>query len=249
MFSSSHNPFMREEAYENSAKEVLDSGMIGVDAERMTVQGAINKSFILFGLMMITSIVSFLNPSSLFLWTGIIGGLVAVLVCSFKPHQSGTWAPIYALLEGLFVGSITAFYANAFEGIVFKAVTLTFALLFSMLFIYKSGIIKVTDKFRTGVIMATFAVLIVYLVAIVLRFFGIEMPYLHQGGTFGIGISVVIIGIATLNLLLDFDNFEKGEKFGAPKFMEWFSAMGLLVTLVWLYIELLRLLAILSSRR
>jgi uncharacterized YccA/Bax inhibitor family protein len=246
MFSSSGNPFMKEEAYRNSSNDILDSSMTGAD--RMTVQGAINKSFILFGLMMTTTVVSFMYPSSLFMWAGIIGGLVAVLVSSFKPHLSATVAPIYALLEGLFVGSITAMYAGLFEGIVFRAVTLTFALLFAMLFIYKTGIIKVTDKFRTGVIMATFAVFLVYLVNIILSLFGVNMPYLHEGGAIGIGISVVIIGIASLNLLLDFDNFEKGEHFGAPAYMEWFSAMGLLITLVWLYVELLRLLAMLAGR-
>lgn len=248
MFSSSSNPFMKEETYRSSSHEILDGGMSGVHAERMTVQGAINKSFILFGLMMITSVASYMYPSMIFLWVGIIGGLVAVLVGSFKPNLSATVAPIYALLEGLFIGTITAMYANLYDGIIFRAVTLTFALLFSMLFIYKSGIIKVTDKFRTGVIMATFAVFLVYLVAIVLRLFGIHMPYLHQGGAIGIGISLVIIGIASLNLLLDFDNFEKGEQFGAPAYMEWFSGMGLLITLVWLYVELLRLLTLLAGR-
>ena len=248
MFSSSGNPFMKEETYRNSSNDVLDSSMTGVGVERMTVQGAINKSFILFGLMMLTTAVSFVYPSPLFMWGGAIGGLIAVLVGSFKPHLSATVAPIYALMEGLFVGSITAIYAGLFEGIVFRAVTLTFALLFAMLFIYKTGIIKVTDKFRTGVVMATFAVFLVYLVNIVLGFFGINMPYLHQGGAIGIGISVVIIGIASMNLLLDFDNFEKGERFGAPSYMEWFSAMGLLITLVWLYVEMLRLLSLLAGR-
>ncbi|MEZ4958696.1 MAG: Bax inhibitor-1/YccA family protein [Saprospiraceae bacterium] len=170
-----------------------------------------------------------------------------MLIASFKTHLSATLAPIYALLEGLCVGSVTAIYAAGFGGgIIFHAVTLTFALLFAMLFIYKTGIIKVTNKFRTGVVMATGAVLLVYLLSFVLGFFGISVPYLHQGGMIGIGISLVIIGVATLNLLLDFDNFEKGEQYGAPAYMEWFSAMGLLITLVWLYFEILRLLSILN---
>lgn len=249
MFSSSGNPFMKEEAYRSSSNDILDAGMAGQAAERMTVQGAVNKSFILFGIMMLTTLASYAYPSQLFLWTGIIGGLIAVVVASFKPHLSGTMAPIYALLEGLFVGSITAIYGAAFGGgIIFHAVTLTFAILFSMLFIYKTGIIKVTDKFRTGVVMSTMGVFLVYLLNIILSFFGVNLPYLHEGGMMGIGISVVIIGIASLNLLLDFDNFEKGEQYGAPAYMEWFSAMGLLVTLVWLYIEILRLLSILAGR-
>ncbi|MBI5914233.1 MAG: Bax inhibitor-1/YccA family protein [Bacteroidetes bacterium] len=249
LFSSSGNPFMKENAYRNSSQEILDSGFTTAAGERMTVQGAVNKSFILFGLMLLTTVVSFAMPSPLFLWTGIIGGLIAVLVGSFKPHLSPTVAPIYALLEGLFVGSVSAMYGGAFgNAIIFQAVTLTMGLLFAMLFIYKTGIIKVTDKLRMGVAMATLAVLMVYLLNIVLGFFGINLPYLHQGGAIGIGISVVIIGIASFNLLLDFDNFEKGEQFGAPAYMEWFSAMGLLVTLVWLYVEILRLLSLLSGR-
>ena len=251
LFSSSSNPFMKEEAYRQSSQEVLDAGMTAshVVTEKMTVQGAINKSFILFGILLLTSIYSFGNPSSLLMWGGAIGGLIVVVIAAFKRPMSGTLAPIYAALEGLFVGSVTAIYASLFTGnIVFHAVTLTFAVLFMMLFIYKTGIIKVTDKFRTGVIMATGAVLLVYVLNLILGFFGINLPFLHEGGMMGIGISAVIVGIAALNLLLDFDNFEKGEKFGAPKYMEWFSAMGLLITLVWLYIEILRLLALLSGR-
>lgn len=248
MFSSSGNPFMKEDAYRNSANSPLDAGFIDT-AERMTVRGAVNKSFILFGLMMLTAVASYAYANPLFLWVGAIGGLIAVLVASFKPHLSATVAPIYALLEGLFVGTITAIYGGAFGGgIVFNAISLTLGILFAMLFIYKTGIIKVTDKLRMGVMMATMGIFLVYMLTWILSFFGISMPYLHQGGAIGIGISVVIIGIAAFNLLLDFDNFDKGEKFGAPSYMEWFSAMGLLITLVWLYVEILRLLSMLASR-
>ncbi len=248
MFSSSGNPFMKEETYRNSSNSPLDAGFI-TSSERMTVQGAINKSFILFGLMMLTAAASFVYANPLFLWVGAIGGLIAVLVASFKPHLSATVAPIYALLEGLFVGTITAMYGGAFGGgIIFNAVSLTLGILFAMLFIYKTGIIKVTDKLRMGVVMATVGIALVYLLNIILRAFGMPLPYLHQAGAIGIGISVVIIGIAAFNLLLDFDNFEKGEQFGAPSYMEWFSAMGLLITLVWLYIEILRLLSMLAGR-
>ncbi|MBK9015650.1 MAG: Bax inhibitor-1/YccA family protein [Saprospiraceae bacterium] len=248
MFSSSGNPFMKEETYRNSSNSPLDAGFI-TSSERMTVQGAVNKSFILFGLMMLTAAASFVYANPLFLWVGAIGGLIAVLVASFKPHLSATVAPIYALLEGLFVGTITAMYGGAFGGgIIFNAVSLTLGILFAMLFIYKTGIIKVTDKLRMGVVMATVGIALVYLLNIILRAFGMPLPYLHQAGAIGIGISVVIIGIAAFNLLLDFDNFEKGEQFGAPSYMEWFSAMGLLITLVWLYIEILRLLSMLAGR-
>lgn len=246
MFKKSGNPFMKEEAYRNASNQVLDGDMIqSGSAERMTVSGAVNKSFMLMGILLITAVVGYASPG--LMWVGAIGGLVMVIAAVFKQHLSMYLAPAYAAFEGLFVGAITAIYASAFEGIIFHAVSLTVAILFMMLFIYKTGIIKVTQKFRMGVMMATGAVFIVYMASWILGMFGVTLPFLHEGGMMGIGISVVIIGIASFNLLLDFDNFEKGEKYGAPAYMEWFSAMGLLITLVWLYVEILRLLAILSS--
>ncbi len=246
-FRQSSNPFLSDRKLAEASQNTLDGGMISrADSAPMTVSGAVNKTFILTVLMLITAVYGFYNPSSLFVWGGAIGGLILVLVMSFKQHLSPTLAPVYALLEGLFVGSISAVYAGAFAGIVFQAVALTIAILFMMLFIYKAGIIQVNQKFRSGVIMATGAVMIVYLLSFALSFFGIQMPYLHQGGMIGIGISLVIIGIASLNLLLDFDNFEKGEQYRVPQYMEWFCAVGLLVTLVWLYLEILRLLSYLG---
>lgn len=240
---------MKDKIYQEAAHNVLDANMTqaGIIRERMTVQGAINKSLLLGGIMLLTAAISFYSPSPLFMWGGAIGGLIVVVIASFRPQYSPTLAPLYAALEGLFVGAISAIYAHAFNGIVFQAVTLTMAVFFLMLFIYKSRIIRVTSKFRTGVIMATGGIFVVYLITWVLSLFGINMPYLHEGGIVGIGISLLIVGVAALNLLLDFDNFEKGEQYGAPTYMEWFSAMGLLITLVWLYIEILRLIAIFSS--
>lgn len=246
LFRGSSNPMMKEETFRNAANGTLDGDFIQVSGEKMTVQGAINKSFILGSIMLVTAIFGFANPSPLFVWGGAIAGLVVVIIASRKPHLSPKLAPLYAALEGLFVGGITAMYAGAYTGIVFQAISLTLAVFFMMLFIYKTGIIKVTGKFRTGVMMATGAVLLMYVVNFALSFFGINMPFLHEGGMMGIGISLVIIGIASMNLLLDFDNFEKGEQYGSPAYMEWFSAMGLLITLVWLYVEILRLIAMLS---
>jgi uncharacterized YccA/Bax inhibitor family protein len=237
---------LSDKLIERASHDTLDGGFIRDNTARMTVQGAVNKSLILGGIMLLTAILGYTMVNPLFMWGGAIGGFVVVLIATFKPAWSGTLGPIYAALEGLFVGSISAVYAYAFGGIIFQAVTLTMAIFFIMLFVYKTGIIQVTNKFRTGVVMATAAVALVYLVNIVLSMFGINMPYLHQGGLIGIGISLVIIGIASLNLLLDFDSFEKGEQAGAPAYMEWFFAMGLLVTLVWLYLEILRLLSILN---
>jgi uncharacterized YccA/Bax inhibitor family protein len=237
----SGNPFMKESIMQNASVAFQHEGH-----EAMTVNGAINKTFLLFGIMLITTYISYMNPSGLFIAVGAIGGLIAVIVASIKRPLSPFVAPIYALLEGLFVGAITARYAMAYNNIVIHAVTLTISMLLLMLIIYRLNIIPVTNKLRTGVFMATGAVVLVYVLSWVLSFFGIQMPMLHQGGMIGIGISLVIIGIAAFNLLIDFDMFEKGAEYGAPRYMEWFLGMGLLITLIWLYVEILRLLSILN---
>lgn len=243
-FTESQNPVMKESVYRNTAQEQAGAVSRG---EAMTVQGAINKTFILGAILLATAVWGYSATNPVYMWIGAIGGLIVVLVASFKPHLSPTLAPLYAALEGLFVGAISAIYANFYDGIIFHAVTLTMADLFLMLFLYKAGIIKVTNKFRSGVIMATGAIFLVYLVTMILSFFGINVPFIHEGGPIAIGISLLIVGVASLNLLLDFDNFEKGEQYRAPGYMEWFSAMGLLITLVWLYIEMLRLIALFTS--
>lgn len=242
LFGSS-NPFMKEEKYQN----ILD--VTATSEGTMTVSGAVNKTLILSALLILTSAISFIMPNMVFVWVGAIGGFIAALVAAFKPHLSRYLAPAYALLEGLFLGTISAVYAASFSGIVFNAFISTIGILVAMLLIYKSRIISVTEKFRMGVLAATGAIALLYLVSMVLRMFGIEMPFLHQGGMWGIGISVAIIVVATLNLLIDFDNIEKGEMYSAPKYMEWYSAMGLLITLVWLYLELLRLLSKVARER
>ena len=154
---SSGNPFLNEKALKKGSEEILDANIDGpiTYADKMTAQGAVNKTFMLFGILLVTTFIGFTNPHPVLIWGGAIAGLVVVLIAAFKPHLSPTLAPIYAVLEGLFVGGITATYAWAFGGgIIFQAVTLTFAVLFMMLFLYKSGTIKVTQKLRSGVIMA-----------------------------------------------------------------------------------------------
>ena len=232
---SSGNPVLSEDTYRKSAGVVTD--------ETMTVRGAVQKTFLLTAVLVVVGVWSFMNANPMFIWIGAIGGLIAVLVAVFKKEWSPVLAPVYAALEGLALGAITAIYAAAYDGIVFNAITLTVAILLAMLFLYQTRIIKVTEKFRSGVIMATMGIFLVYMVDIVLGLFHVNVPFLHEGGIMGIGISLFIVGIAAMNLLLDFDQFEKGEQFGAPKYMEWFSALGLLVTLVWLYLEILRLLS------
>ena len=209
----------------------------------MTTQGAINKTLILFGILLIPAIYNYQAQNTILMIGGAIVGLILVIVNVFKREYSPYIAPAYAAMEGLFVGGISGIYAGFGGGIVLQAISLTLLVLFIMLFIHKTGIIPVTQQFRMGVVMATGAIALLYLISFVLSFFGINIPYIHQGGTFGILFSLAVIGIASLNLLLDFDNIVKGEQYALPKYMEWFTAMGLMITLIWLYIEILRLLA------
>ena len=229
------SPFFNEQ-------KILDS-RTGDYSERMTVNGAVNKTFLLMAILLVTAAYNFEAQNPLLMIGGAIGGLIIVIIAAFRPQNSSILAPLYAALEGLFIGGITAMYAMRASGIVFQALTLTISVLLVMLFLYKTRIIKVTAGLRTGIVMATAGVALLYLVSFALSFLGISVPYIHQGGMIGIGFSLFVVGLASMNLLLDFDNFERGEQVGAPKSMEWYSAMGLLVTIIWLYVEVLRLLS------
>ena len=179
---------------------------------------------------------------------GLIGGFIVALVTAFKKEWAPITAPLYAGLEGLFLGGISAIFEIHYPGIVFNAVCLTFGTMFSLLFVYQSGWIKVTENFRLGLFAATGGIMVFYLASFVLSFFGIQMPLIHSTGIFGIGFSLVVVVIAALNLVLDFDFIENGAAAGAPKYMEWYAAFGLMVTLIWLYIEILHLLSKLQRR-
>ena len=245
MFSEKTLAKFQTQTQNSNAEGVLDSPF--VIKEKMTVAGGVNKAFILGVILLISALFSYTSPLSIYLPLGALGAAAVYFYTSFKPQHSSITAPIFALLEGLFVGTITAIYAGAYAGIVLQALTATMGTLFLMLAIHKSGLIPVTQKFRMGVSMAVGAIMLLYLVSWIGHFVGFQIPYLHDGGPIGIGITVVIIGVAALNLLLDFDNFEKGEQMNAPKYMEWFFAMGLVFTIVWLYVEFLRLFAKLQS--
>ena len=188
--------------------------------ETMTTQGAINKTLILFGILMVTAVFNYQAQNMVLMIGGAIVGLILVIVNVFKREYSPWIAPVYAALQGLFVGGISAIYAGLGGGIILQAVSLTLLVLFIMLFIHKTGIIPVTQQFRMGVVMATGAIALLYLATFILSFFGINMPYIHEGGTIGILFSLAVIGIASLNLLLDFDMIVKGEEYNAPKYME-----------------------------
>jgi uncharacterized YccA/Bax inhibitor family protein len=177
------------------------------------------------------------------MWGGLIAGLVFALFTIFLKTWAGVLAPCYAVCEGLALGGISAYFESMFSGIVIQAVGLTFGTTFALLLVYRSGLIKVTEKFKLGVFAATGGIFLVYLVCIVMNMFGSGIPLIHESGFIGIGFSVFVVIIATLNLVLDFDFIEHGAEQGAPKYMEWYAAFGLLITLVWLYIESLHLIA------
>ena len=182
-----------------------------------------------------------------------IVGLILAIVISFKPIWSSYLVPVYGLVEGVFVGGISAYYNYAFAekapGIVMQAVGLTFGVVIAMYLLYRFRIIKATEKFKAIVFTATAGIALFYVLAIILRAFGIQMLLIHESSVMGIGFSLVIVAVAALNLILDFDMIENGVTMGAPKYMEWFGAFGLLVTIVWLYIEILRLLSKFASKK
>lgn len=222
----------------------------------MTIPGTVNKSVFLLLLLLLGAGWTWRmfysgNAAALPLWIliGAIGGLVVAIVTVFKKQWAVVTAPLYAVLEGLVLGGISAMLEGRYPGIVITAVGLTFGTLFCLLFAYKSGLIRATENFKLGVMAATGGIAIVYLITMVLGFFHIRIPYIHQSGLVGIGFSLFVVVVAALNLVLDFDFIENGAAQGAPKFMEWYAAFGLMVTLVWLYIEILRLLAKMRERR
>jgi uncharacterized YccA/Bax inhibitor family protein len=247
-FLRSGNPGLNDKTFASQP-------LVGLGGERMTVQGAVNKSF----LLLVVVLAGAFWPWSQYLSTGdasvvgaplligLIGGLILALVISFKPHTASYLAIPYAGLEGLAMGAISAMLERRYPGIAIQAVALTFAVFAAMLVAYKTHLIRATERFRAVVIGATGAIALVYLATFVLSFFHVNVPILNSGSPLSIGISLVIIGVAALNLILDFDIIESGTARGAPKYMEWYSAFGLLVTLVWLYMEILRLLA--NTRR
>jgi uncharacterized YccA/Bax inhibitor family protein len=220
----------------------------------MTIQGTVNKSLLLLAMVVGAAALPWWlmasDPSAAMplVWLGALAGFITAMVTIFKQSWSPVTSPIYAVCEGLFLGGISALFEARFPGIVFQAMALTFGVLGVLLVVYKTGAIKATENFRLGVVAATGAIALVYLVTFVMRMFGFDVGFMHSSGWLGIGISMVVVVVAALNLVLDFDFIEKGAESGAPKYMEWYGAFGLLVTLVWLYIEILHLLAKLQGR-
>src|SRR5271170_3351731 len=216
----------------------------------MTLSGVINRSILLLLLVAGTSAgvwtYSNSHPSAIYplVMTGAIGGFVVGMATSFKRDWAPFTAPVYAILQGLFIGGFSLVMEQRFPGLVLQAVLLTFGVMFALLAAYQTRIIRPSETFKSVIVGATFGIVIVYLASMVMQlFFHTEIPLINGSGPMGIAFSLVVVGIAALNLVLDFDFIENGVASGAPKWMEWYAAFGLTVTLVWLYIEVLRLLS------
>ena len=222
--------------------------------KQMTLQGTVNKTGLLLFMTFFTAVytwnMAMTNPGSAMTWIigGAISGFILAIITSFKPAWSPITGSLYALAEGLFLGGISAMYEKQFEGIALQAILLTGGTCLALLAAYSMRLIRATENFKLGIFAATGGIALVYLATIVLGFFGIQIPMIHESGLVGIGFSAFVVVIAALNLVLDFDFIENGCTHGAPKYMEWYAAFGLLVTLVWLYIEILRLLSKLARR-
>jgi uncharacterized YccA/Bax inhibitor family protein len=224
-------------------------------AQKMTIEGTVRNTLVMALCILLTggyTWMSFFKGQtqlvSLALMGGLILGLILAIATILKKEWSPVTAPLYALAQGFALGGISATFEQMFPGIVFHAFTLTIGTLFALLLAYQSKMVQVTDNFRLGLFAATGGIALIYILDLGLSFFGIRMPLIHETGLLGVGISLFIVVIAALNLVLDFDFIENASKQGAPKYMEWYGAFGLMVTLIWLYVEILKLLAKTRSR-
>lgn len=235
----SKNPSVRKNTFAFATDELA--------AGTMTMSGAINKSGFLLMILIASAALNWNLQSPILGIAGMILGLVAVIAIVMKRSLSPYLAPAYAALEGLSIGFISVIMDRAYPGIAANAMTLTFSVLGLMLFCYKMGILRATPAFQRVVVFATLGILVTYLVDLVMMFFGTRVPMIHESSPVGIAFSVIVVGVAALNLILDFDVFERHAE-RSPKYMEWYCGFSLLVTLVWLYIEMLRLLTKLNKR-
>lgn len=249
---NSNNPFFKTKSFKENNEVTHDAVVIDYN-DTMTVSGTINKSFLMLVLLIASAAITWImtfngqNPMMLTIG-GAIVGFILVLIATFKPQSSGYLAPGYAIFEGLFIGGISAIFEVMYPGIVIQAVSCTFVTFMVCFGLYKYEIVKVNEKFRSVVIAATLAIATYYLISWLLTLFTSFQPVHHGNSMMSIGISTIVIIVAALNLFLDFDQIEKGVQQKMPKYMEWYGAMGLMITLVWLYIEFLRLLSKISRR-
>lgn len=248
----SGNPTLTQKIFSKSATDA--------SLEIMTVRGTMNKfGFLLFMVIAGATYTWRLlgqgapDTMKIFMMVGLFGGLVCAIAIIFKPTWAPYIAPAYGLLEGFFLGGISVImneaFAEKYPGMIMQAVGLTFGVAIAMFLLYNFRIIKATEKFKSVIISATMGIAIFYLISMVVRMFGVNMPFMYDSSLLGIGISLFVVAIAALNLILDFDMIERGAEQGAPKYMEWYGAFGLLVTIVWLYIEMLKLLSRFAGRK
>ena len=234
-FGRSGNPALNAATFSDAARQAsTDAG----NRATMSLEGTVNKT----GILLLLVVLSGAWTWNLFFESGDSATVMPMMLVG------GITAPIYAVLQGLFLGGISAIYESQFDGIVVQAVGLTLGTLSSLLVLYKTGIVKPTENFRLMVTSATMGIGLLYLVSMIMNMFGSSIGFIHSNGLFGIGFSLFVVAIAALNLVLDFDFIEQGSEQGAPKYMEWFGAFSLMVTLIWLYLEMLRLLAKMRSR-
>ena len=251
---NSNNPFFKNKTFSNSsaAAEVHEATVIDRN-ETMTVSGTINKSFLMLILLIASAAITWTmtfngQPPMVFIFGGAIVGFILVLIATFRPQSSGYLAPGYAIFEGLFIGGVSAIFETMYPGIVIQAVSCTFVTFMVCFGLYKYEIVKVTERFKSVVVASTLAIATYYIISWLLSMFTSFQPIHYGNSMFSIGISAFVIVIAALNLFLDFDQIDKGVQQKMPKYMEWYGAFGLLVTIVWLYLEILKLLSKLNSR-
>ena len=234
------------------SKKTFDNLTIG-SSNVMTLDGTVNKTAISMGILLLSAYYTYSNAIMSYIMIGFVGGFILAIATVFKKEWAPITVPIYAALEGLALGGLSKIYANAFEpGIVPQAIMLTLGILFALLFAYKSKIIQATENFKLGVFAATAGIGVVYLISFFMSLFGGGgLPVMNPANSsmISVGFSLFVVIIASLNLVMDFDFIEEGAAKGAPKYMEWYGAFGLLVTLIWLYLEIIRLLAKLNSRK
>lgn len=245
----SSNPTLQPETFRRSG--------VAAQGEEMTIQGVVNKTGLLLLCLLISAGWTWMqffqsggNPAAVqtWMWVGLLGGLGLAIATVFKKEWAPVTAPLYAFAEGLFIGGISSIFEASYPGIVVQATALTFGTMLAMLVAYRSGMVKATEGFKLGVVAATGGIAIVYFTAIVLSFFGVNLSFIYGNGALGIGFSLFVVVIAALNLVLDFDLIEQGAQYRLPKYMEWYCSFALMVTLIWLYIEFLRLLSKARSR-
>lgn len=252
-FQKSSNPTMKQ--FENASydfnADLLDAPINSVAGGEMTLSGTINKTFFLLAILIASAVTSaFVFPSPTVMYVGMGGAFILSIVISFKPTMAPMLSPVYAIFKGMFLGLVSTYFAARVgdPNIIFYAVGLTISTFAAMLMLYRSGLVPVTQKLRMIITAATMGIMFMYIMAFIMgMFFNVDPTYLHDGSPLAIGLSVLIIGIAAFNFLLDFDTIEKGVQGQAPKYMEWYGGFALLVTLAWLYFEFLRLLAMLMS--